>query len=166
MISVKNLHKHFGSLVVLDGIDIEIKKGEKVAVIGPSGSGKSTFLRCLNLLERPTLGHIYYNDKEITYYHKISKFSKKYKNYKIASYDKKIAKLIDKIAVTKEKDIKDKEKKLAELEKKMSDTIVLRDELIRELEFDIEVRENIKSIEREYLIQDIKKTFFENSDIS
>lgn len=166
MISVKNLHKHFGSLVVLDGIDIEIKKGEKVAVIGPSGSGKSTFLRCLNLLERPTLGHIYYNDKEITYYHKISKFSKKYKNYKIASYDKKIAKLIDKIAVTKEKDIKDKEKKLAELEKKMSDTIVLRDELVRELEFDIEVRENIKLIERDYLIQDIKKTFFENSDIS
>ena len=45
---------------------IDIKQGEKVAVIGPSGSGKSTFLRCLNLLERPTLGHIYYNDKEIT----------------------------------------------------------------------------------------------------
>ena len=54
MINVKNLHKHFGILVVLDGIDIDIKQGEKVAVIGPSGSGKSTFLRCLNLLEKPT----------------------------------------------------------------------------------------------------------------
>ncbi|HCO28609.1 MAG TPA: peptide ABC transporter ATP-binding protein, partial [Lachnospiraceae bacterium] len=48
MIHVKNLHKHFGKLKVLNGIDIHIKKGECVCVIGPSGSGKSTFLRCLN----------------------------------------------------------------------------------------------------------------------
>ncbi len=76
MISVKNLHKHFGSLVVLDGIDIDIEQGEKVAVIGPSGSGKSTFLRCLNLLERPTMGHLYFKDKEITYYPKSLSISK------------------------------------------------------------------------------------------
>ena len=58
MIHVKNLHKHFGKLKVLNGIDIHIKKGECVCVIGPSGSGKSTFLRCLNLLEVPTDGEI------------------------------------------------------------------------------------------------------------
>ena len=54
MIKVNNLHKHFGKLEVLNGIDEHIKPGEKVVVIGPSGSGKSTFLRCLNLLETPT----------------------------------------------------------------------------------------------------------------
>lgn len=58
VIYVKNLHKHFGKLQVLNGIDIHIKKGECVCVIGPSGSGKSTFLRCLNLLEVPTDGQI------------------------------------------------------------------------------------------------------------
>ena len=52
MISVSNLKKSFGDLVVLDGITETIEKGEKVVVIGPSGSGKSTFLRCLNLLEQ------------------------------------------------------------------------------------------------------------------
>lgn len=58
MISVKNLHKYFGKLEVLKGIDCQIEKGECVCVIGPSGSGKSTFLRCLNLLEQPTKGDI------------------------------------------------------------------------------------------------------------
>lgn len=58
MIHVKNLHKYFGELEVLKGIDAHIKKGECVVVIGPSGSGKSTFLRCLNLLEVPTRGEI------------------------------------------------------------------------------------------------------------
>lgn len=65
MIKVKNLHKHFGKLEVLCGIDEHIKKGEKVVVIGPSGSGKSTFLRCLNLLELPTHGEIYIDDQLI-----------------------------------------------------------------------------------------------------
>ncbi|HHW71563.1 MAG TPA: amino acid ABC transporter ATP-binding protein [Clostridiales bacterium] len=59
MIKVVNLHKSFGELEVLKGINTEIKKGEVVCIIGASGSGKSTFLRCLNLLEEPTEGDIY-----------------------------------------------------------------------------------------------------------
>ena len=58
IISVKNLHKKFGALEVLKGVNIDINKGDVVAVIGPSGCGKSTFLRCLNLLEEPTAGEI------------------------------------------------------------------------------------------------------------
>ena len=58
IISVKDLYKKFGALEVLKGINIDIKKGDVVAVIGPSGCGKSTFLRCLNLLETPTAGEI------------------------------------------------------------------------------------------------------------
>ena len=65
MIKVKNLHKHFGKIEVLNGIDEHIKPGEVVVVIGPSGSGKSTFLRCLNLLETPTEGEIYIDDELI-----------------------------------------------------------------------------------------------------
>lgn len=61
MISVKNLHKSYGKLEVLKGIDYEINKGECVVLIGPSGSGKSTFLRCLNLLEVPTEGEIIFD---------------------------------------------------------------------------------------------------------
>ncbi len=66
MITVKNLHKSFGEIDVLTGIDEHISKGEVVVVIGPSGSGKSTFLRCLNLLETPTDGEIYVDDELIT----------------------------------------------------------------------------------------------------
>ena len=58
MIVVKDLHKSFGDLHILKGINTTVKQGEKVVIIGPSGSGKSTFLRCLNLLERPTSGSI------------------------------------------------------------------------------------------------------------
>ena len=65
MIKVKNLHKKFGDLMVLDGIDEHIEQGEVVVVIGPSGSGKSTFLRCLNLLETVTDGEIYVDDVQI-----------------------------------------------------------------------------------------------------
>ena len=60
MIEVKNLQKKFGDLQVLNGISTTIQQGEKVAVIGPSGSGKSTFLRCLNMLEKPTGGEIWF----------------------------------------------------------------------------------------------------------
>lgn len=66
MIQVKNLHKYFGKLEVLKGIDCTINKGEVVSIIGPSGSGKSTFLRCLNLLEEVTDGQILINEKDIT----------------------------------------------------------------------------------------------------
>ena len=66
MIKVENLKKSFGNLDVLKGINEEIKDGEVLVVIGPSGSGKSTFLRCLNLLERPTSGSIFFEGKNIT----------------------------------------------------------------------------------------------------
>ncbi|ETT58101.1 amino acid ABC transporter ATP-binding protein [Paenibacillus sp. FSL H8-0457] len=66
MITVKDLHKSFGKLDILKGINIEIAKGEVVVVIGPSGSGKSTFLRCLNLLEVPTSGEISFEGELIT----------------------------------------------------------------------------------------------------
>ena len=66
MIKVENLKKSFGNLDVLKGINEEIKDGEVLVVIGPSGSGKSTFLRCLNLLEIPTSGSIFFEGKNIT----------------------------------------------------------------------------------------------------
>ena len=66
LIQVKDLKKSFGDTVVLDGVSIDIHKGERVVVIGPSGSGKSTFLRCLNLLETPTDGVITFDNTELT----------------------------------------------------------------------------------------------------
>lgn len=63
MINVVNLEKSFGSNHVLKGINYEIHKSEKIVIIGPSGSGKSTFLRCLNLLETPTKGEIWFEGK-------------------------------------------------------------------------------------------------------
>ena len=65
MIKLINLHKNFGKLEVLKGIDLEIKKGEVVSVIGPSGSGKSTLIRCLNLLEQPTSGDILFKGASV-----------------------------------------------------------------------------------------------------
>ena len=92
VISVKNLHKHFGSLVVLDGIDIDIKKGEKVAVIGPSGSGKSTFLRCLNLLEKPTIGHLYLKERRSLFILDFLKLQRNITILKSKTLTKKLAK--------------------------------------------------------------------------
>ena len=66
MIKTKGLKKNFGSLQVLKGIDKKISAGEVVSIIGPSGSGKSTFLRCLNLLEEPSEGHVYIEGIDIT----------------------------------------------------------------------------------------------------
>lgn len=65
MIVVEKLTKQFNGQVVLNGIDLEVKAGEVVAIIGPSGSGKTTFLRCLNFLEQPTSGRIKVGDIEI-----------------------------------------------------------------------------------------------------
>lgn len=66
LIKVENLVKNFGEIEVLKGVNSEIKRGEVVVIIGASGSGKSTFLRCLNLLEYPTDGNIFFNDVNIT----------------------------------------------------------------------------------------------------
>ncbi len=66
MIRISNLQKSFGKLEVLRGIDLEVARGEVVALIGPSGSGKSTLLRCVNLLEQPTAGSIVVDGEEIT----------------------------------------------------------------------------------------------------
>lgn len=66
LISIKNLHKYFGKNEVLNGIDLDIEKGEVVVIIGPSGSGKSTFLRTMNLLEVPTKGTVSFEGVDIT----------------------------------------------------------------------------------------------------
>jgi len=66
LIQVENLQKHFGKLKALDGVDAVIRSGDVTVVIGPSGSGKSTFLRCLNLLETPTGGKIFFEGTDIT----------------------------------------------------------------------------------------------------
>lgn len=66
MIEVKGLHKYFGKNQVLKGIETTIHKGEVIAVIGPSGSGKSTFIRCLNMLEKPSKGSIILDGEDIT----------------------------------------------------------------------------------------------------
>ena len=66
MIEVKGLHKRFGDNHVLRGLDERIAAGEKVAIVGPSGSGKSTFLRCLNLLEKPDAGEVWFDGRQVT----------------------------------------------------------------------------------------------------
>ena len=65
ILSVKNLTKSFGDVQVLKGIDLDVHKGEVIAIIGPSGCGKSTFLRCLNCMEDPTSGSIMFDDVDI-----------------------------------------------------------------------------------------------------
>ena len=67
MIIVKDLHKEFGTNHVLRGVNYHVRQGEKIVVVGPSGSGKSTFLRCLNLLERPTKGEVWFDGQLITH---------------------------------------------------------------------------------------------------
>jgi len=66
VVRIIDLHKYFGSLEVLKGVDLEVHKGEVVTILGPSGSGKSTLLRCINLLEKPTAGEIWFEDTCIT----------------------------------------------------------------------------------------------------
>ena len=76
LLEIKNLHKKFGKLEVLKGVNISVEKGEKIAILGSSGSGKSTALRCINLLETPTSGQILYNREDITK-HNINLYRKK-----------------------------------------------------------------------------------------
>ncbi len=66
LIKIKNLEKRFGKNEILKGIDLEIKKGEIIAIIGPSGSGKSTLLRCMNLLEKPSNGEVIFEGISLT----------------------------------------------------------------------------------------------------
>lgn len=66
VVRIEGLRKSFGDNVVLRGIDLEVQRGEVVVILGPSGSGKSTLLRCVNLLETPTDGRIFFEDTEIT----------------------------------------------------------------------------------------------------
>jgi polar amino acid transport system ATP-binding protein len=67
IVRIQNLSKSFGTLEVLKGVDLDVNKGEVVVVLGPSGSGKSTMLRCINRLEDPTGGKIFFEDTEITH---------------------------------------------------------------------------------------------------
>ena len=116
IIDVKNLYKTFdGQKMILQGINYEIKKGEKLVIIGPSGGGKSTFLRCLNLLEKPTYGEIWVNDRLITpvdpYLHfdvieaslTYGKMFKKYRAEDVSATDDELRTKI--IAEIKEKDL-------------------------------------------------------------
>lgn len=66
LLKINNIYKNYGKLQVLKGVSCDIRKGEKVVIIGPSGSGKSTFLRCMNLLETPTYGEIWFEGKLLT----------------------------------------------------------------------------------------------------
>lgn len=66
IVRIRDLHKSYDGVEVLKGIDMDVKRGEVVVILGPSGSGKSTMLRCINRLEEPTSGHIYFEDVEIT----------------------------------------------------------------------------------------------------
>ena len=67
MIKLKNVHKKFGHLEVLKGIDLTVEKGEKLVIIGPSGSGKSTLIRCMNGLEEVTAGEVYIDGHRMTH---------------------------------------------------------------------------------------------------
>ena len=67
MIKLRNVHKTFGHLEVLKGIDLEVAKGEKLVIIGPSGSGKSTLIRCMNGLEEVTKGEVYIDGQLMTH---------------------------------------------------------------------------------------------------
>jgi len=65
IVRIKDLHKSFGSLEVLKGVDMNIQRGEVVVILGPSGSGKSTLLRCVNRLEEPTSGEVWFEDTKV-----------------------------------------------------------------------------------------------------
>ena len=66
MIRLEKVNKYFGELHVLKDVDLEVREGEKLVIIGPSGSGKSTTVRCMNFLEEPSSGHVYIDGQELT----------------------------------------------------------------------------------------------------
>ena len=70
MIRLENICKNFGDLQVLKNVNLEVKEGEKLVIIGPSGSGKSTTVRCMNFLEEPTSGHVYIDGQKLTHANK------------------------------------------------------------------------------------------------
>ncbi|QRY79337.1 amino acid ABC transporter ATP-binding protein [Pseudomonas sp. PDNC002] len=79
-IQLKDIHKHYGPLEVLKGIDLDVHKGEVMVLIGPSGSGKSTLLRCVNMLEQPTRGEIFFQDQLINDRQRSHRAQEKYLN--------------------------------------------------------------------------------------
>lgn len=131
MINVNNIYKKFDKVNVLNGVSCNIKKGDKVVIIGPSGSGKSTLLRCMNLLEQPTFGEVWLEGKLLTnvdpYLHldviKVSKtFKKMYSEYSIKYSelsDDELNKLI--IKDIKEKDLLNEKHEGKEYKKLMKD---------------------------------------------
>lgn len=118
MIKIKNLHKSFTKLEVLRGIDLEIRKGEVVAVIGPSGTGKSTLLRCINYLEIPDKGEIEIEDlnintKHVTkeQIHRLRKVtSMVFQNYNLFKNKTAIQNILEPLIVVKKMDYKKAEK--------------------------------------------------------
>ena len=118
MIKIKHLHKSFTKLEVLRGIDLEVKKGEVVAVIGPSGTGKSTLLRCINYLEVPDKGEIEIEDlkintKNITKeeIHRLRKVtSMVFQNYNLFKNKTAIQNILETLIVVKKMDYKKAEK--------------------------------------------------------
>ena len=108
VISIKNIYKCFDDLKVLNGVSCDIKQGEKVVIIGASGSGKSTLLRCMNLLEKPTFGEVWMDNKLLTpvdpYLHEeVIMASKTYKKLLIANQGSMLPS--DIIKLIKEKDL-------------------------------------------------------------
>ena len=71
MIKMEHVNKYFGDLHVLKDVNLEVKEGEKLVIIGPSGSGKSTTVRCMNFLEEPTSGKVWVDGKELNHKNKV-----------------------------------------------------------------------------------------------
>ena len=120
VLEVKGLYKQFGKVKVLNGISCDIKKGEQVAVIGPSGSGKSTFLRCMNLLETPTYGEIWFDGKLLTPVDP-------YLHYDIIEKSKTFKKLFAEKAGTQDGEIPDEEELKTEIVKKIKQEDLLKE---------------------------------------
>ena len=145
MISVKNIYKTFGSkkdkkvgeISVLRGVSCDIKAGERVCIIGPSGSGKSTLLRCMNLLEIPTHGEVWLEDKLVTmpdpYLHnEVIKASNTFKTAKTlnpASKDEDIIKMIREDDLLKSREGKEFNALMKKIEKDMFDINIARREM-------------------------------------